>query len=78
MKFPSREQIERLRKEYSAGTVVELVEMQDCQAPPAGTFGTVWGVDDAGSILVRWQNGSSLSLIPKVDSFRIVKNAHHE
>lgn len=78
MKFPSREQIERLRKEYSAGTVVELVEMQDCQAPPAGTLGTVWGVDDAGSILVRWQNGSSLSLIPKVDSFRIVKEAHHE
>ncbi len=78
MKFPSREQIERLRKKYPAGTVVELVEMQDSQAPPARTLGTVWGVDDAGSILVRWQNGSSLSLIPEVDSFRIVKEAHHE
>jgi len=78
MKFPSREQIERLRKKYPAGTVVELVEMQDSQAPPARTLGTVWGADDAGSILVRWQNGSSLSLIPEVDSFRIVKEAHHE
>ena len=78
MKWPSREQIERLRKRYPAGTVVELISMEDAQAPPAGTLGTVWGVDDAGSILCRWQNGSSLSLIPEVDSFRIVKEAHHE
>ena len=78
MKFPSREQIERLRKQYPAGTVVELISMEDAQAPPAGTLGTVWGVDDAGSILCRWQNGSSLSLIPEVDDFCIVKEAHHE
>ena len=75
---PSREQIERLRKKYPAGTVVELVSMDDAQAPLAGTLGTVWGVDDAGSILCRWQNGSSLSLIPEVDDFRIIKEAHHE
>lgn len=78
MKFPSREQIERLRKKYPAGTVVELVEMQDSQAPPARTLGTVWGVDDAGSILVAWQNGSSLSLIPEADDFRIVKEAEQD
>ena len=78
MKFPSREQIERLRKLYPAGTVVELISMDDAQAPPAGTLGTVWGVDDAGSILCRCQNGSSLSLIPEVDDFRIVQEAHHE
>ena len=69
MKWPSMEQIERLRKQYPAGTVVELLEMQDSQAPPTGILGMVWGVDDAGSILCRWQNGSSLSLIPEVDSF---------
>ena len=78
MKFPSMEQIERLRKQYPAGTVVELVEMQDSQAPPAGTLGTVLGMDDAGSVLCRWQNGSSLSIIPEVDSFCVVKEAHHE
>ena len=75
MKWPSMEQIERLRKQYPAGTVVELLEMQDSQAPPTGILGMVWGVDDAGSILCRWQNGSSLSLIPEVDSFSIVKEA---
>ena len=73
MKFPSREQIERLRKRYPIGTMVELISMEDAQSPPSGTLGRIHGVDDAGSILVSWQNGSSLSLIPDVDDFRIVK-----
>ena len=78
MKFPSRAEIEQLRKKYPAGTTVELIFMEDAQSPPSGTLGRIHGVDDAGSILVAWQNGSSLSLIPEVDSFRIVKEAHHE
>ncbi|MBO4879722.1 MAG: DUF4314 domain-containing protein [Clostridia bacterium] len=32
------------------------------QAPPIGTEGTVIGVDDIGSIMVNWDNGSSLSV----------------
>ena len=73
MRFPSREQIERLRKRYPIGTMVELISMEDAQSPPPGTLGKIHGVDDAGSLLCRWQNGSSLSLIPEVDDFRIVK-----
>ena len=46
MKFPSREIVESIRREYPAGTRVELVQMDDVQAPPAGTKGTVKGVDD--------------------------------
>ena len=45
MKFPSREIVESIRREYPAGTRVELVRMDDVQAPPAGTKGTVKGVD---------------------------------
>ncbi len=78
MRFPSREQIERLRRKYPAGTIVELISMEDAQSPPLGTLGRIQGVDDAGSILVSWQSGSSLSLIPEADDFRIVKEAHHE
>ena len=73
MRFPSREQIAALRQRYPRGTRVELLGMDDPQAPPAGTMGEVMGVDDAGQLLVRWETGSSLSLIPGVDSFRIVQ-----
>lgn len=46
MFFPSRDIVERVKKEYPAGTRVELVRMDDFQAPPIGTKGTVRGVDD--------------------------------
>ena len=73
MQFPSREQIAALRERYPRGTRVELLGMDDPQAPPMGTRGEILVVDDAGQILVRWETGSSLSLISGVDSFRIVQ-----
>lgn len=63
MKFPNRETVERVRREYPAGTRVRLEKMDDCQAPPIGTEGVVEGVDDTGSLMVRWSNGSHLHVI---------------
>lgn len=63
MRFPSREIVESLRKEYPSGTRVELVQMDDVQAPPVGTLGTVIGVDDTGSLLMNWDTGSGLNVI---------------
>lgn len=60
--------IKHLRTFYKKGTRVELEHMDDPQAPSVGTRGTVIGVDDIGSIMVRWDNGSSLSLVYGVDS----------
>lgn len=57
MRFPSKDTVERIRRDYPAGTRVELVRMDDAQAPLAGTLGTVLGVDDTGSLLMRWDNG---------------------
>ena len=37
--------------------------MDDVQAPPVGTRGTVLGVDDTGSLLMRWDTGSGLNVI---------------
>jgi len=65
--------VETTRKMYPAGTRVELVSMNDPQAPPVGTEGTVIGVDDIGSILISWDNGSGLNAIPGEDVVRIVK-----
>lgn len=67
--FPSREQVELYRKLYPVGTRLELVVMDDPLAPPVGTRGTVAGVDDAGDILMNWDNGSGLKLIPGEDVF---------
>lgn len=62
-RFPSRETVERIRAQYPVGCRVELIKMDDMQAPPIGTKGTVIGVDDIGSILVSWDNGSSLHVL---------------
>ena len=46
MRFPSREEVEKVRNEYPKGCRVVLERMDDMQAPPIGTEGTVRGVDD--------------------------------
>ena len=74
MKFPSRERIAVLRRMYPKGTMVQLLSMEDTQAPPPGTLGEVQGVDGAGQILVHWRTGSSLNLLPGIDSFRILQS----
>ena len=63
MRFPSKAVVEALRRQYPVGTQVELVQMDDPQAPPIGTKGTVLGVDDIGSIMVAWDNGGSLNVV---------------
>ena len=38
-------------------------DMDDPQAPPIGTKGTVLGVDDIGSIMIAWDSGGSLNVV---------------
>ena len=70
MNFPSRETLERVRREYPAGTLVELVKMNDAFAPPVGTVGEVLGVDDTASLIMRWSNGSGLNVVYGEDVVR--------
>ena len=70
MRFPSKEIVEHIRKEYPQGTRVELVKMDDIQAPPIRTKGTVFGVDDTASIMVHWDNGSGLHVVYGEDKCR--------
>ena len=72
MRMIRPEQLWLLRQTYPNGTRVELVQMDDAQAPAIGTQGTVIGVDDTGSLLVNWDNGSSLNVIWGVDVVRKV------
>ena len=70
MEFPSRDVVNMLRVKYPKGTRVMLLEMDDPQAPPIGTKGTVRYVDDAAGIGVNWDTGSTLSAIYGVDRIR--------
>lgn len=63
MKFPNKAIVDSLREQFPVGCRVELLRMDDVQAPPIGTQGTVTGVDDTGSIMVRWDNGSGLNVV---------------
>ena len=72
MRLIGKETLQALRERYPAGTRVELVQMDDAQAPPVGTKGTVRDVDDMGSIMVAWDNGSGLNVVYGVDICRKV------
>ena len=72
MRLIRPEQLARLRSTYPPGTRVALVRMDDVQAPPISTLGTVTGVDDTGSLLVNWDNGSGLNVVWGVDAVRKV------
>ena len=70
MRIISKEQLLNLREKYR----VELLRMDDIQAPMIGTKGTVIGVDDIGSIMVSWDTGSSLSVVFGEDLCRRVED----
>lgn len=62
--------VEMIRHMFPEGCNVVCDHMSDPYRPvPAGTKGTVSYVDDIGNIHVKWENGSSLSLIYGEDKF---------
>ena len=74
MKFPNNNYPAQLRKQYPVGTKIQLISMRDEKYPIlSGTIGEVTHIDDLGSIHMKWQNGSSLALIPEVDSFKVLE-----
>lgn len=80
MNTPNRWSYRRAYAErnYPPGTRVRLVSMPDDPDPvPEGTCGTVLAVDDAGQLLMQWDNGCSLSLLPGVDSFEVLERPLH-
>jgi hypothetical protein len=72
-KFPSQEEVAYLRRKYPEGTRITLKSpLNDPYAEQKpGDMANVKGVDDGGAILCKWDNGSSLSLIPEVDNFEV-------
>ena len=70
MRRLSKETVEHMREGFPCGCRVELIFMDDPQAPPVGTLGTVIGVDAVGTIHVNWDNGCGLGVAYGVDDCR--------
>ncbi len=69
-KMPSKAKIDMLRECYPKGMRVQLDRMYDDPYPiPPGTKGTVEGIDDYGHLMMKWDNGRTLSLVWDKDSF---------
>lgn len=53
---------------------VRLIRMEDPYTKlKSGDMGTIMGKDSLGQILVKWDNGESLHLIPEIDEYDIVE-----
>ena len=73
MKFPSKEQVERVRLAYPHGARVELVAMSDPYTTlKPGSRGTVDFVDSTGTVFCVWDDGSTLGAVYGVDVIRRV------
>ena len=70
-----RNKVEMVKKQYPAGTRIRLNSLcNDERDMLPGLCGTVVGVDDQPSLLMKWDNGRSLSLMPFEDSFTVIQN----
>lgn len=66
--------VQRIKDKYTKGTRIRLIQMNDMYATlPSGLEGAVDYVDDVGTIHMRWDNGSSLGLIPGEDTFTVIE-----
>lgn len=67
--------IESLKKEYTPGTRIELIRMDDKYSKlKPGDKGHVTSVDDIGTIHVSWDCGSSLGIAYGIDKCRKLEN----
>jgi len=62
----------RLDKEYK-GKRLRLIQMNNEPNPVLpGTEGTIYYVDDAGTIHLKWDDGSELGVIIGLDEYQIL------
>ena len=78
MKHIHPELLKQLKEYYRPGIKVRLLHMSDpYEHIPEGTIGVVTGVDDTGTIFVKWSIGSTLGVVFNVDScVKIEEDSH--
>ena len=74
--IPTSNQLKLLREQYPSGTIIELITIVDEYSNlKKGTRGTITAIDDIGQIHILWETGSTLALLPEIDTFKIIKPA---
>jgi len=69
------DQIQGIRSYSSTliGRKIQLIHTSDPYTLlQSGSLGVIDHIDDAGTIFAKWEDGSTLGLIPTVDQFRII------
>ena len=74
----SREEINKLKEKYPAGTKIRLHSMEREMDMPSGLEGEVYHVDDTGQIHMKWENGRTLPLNTETDSFSVITQAEEQ
>lgn len=62
-----------MEKTQLIGKRIRINHMDDMLPVPDGTEGIITGIDDIGQIQVKWDNGSTLSIIEEIDDYEILK-----
>lgn len=71
--FLSQKEVEKIKEQYPIGTRIELIHMDDPYAPiEPGVQGVIEGVDDAGTLHMKWDNGRPLGIVPGEDHFKVI------
>ena len=71
--FLDHRTVQRIKEQYSGGTRIRLLSMDDPYAPISpGAEGTVDFVDDIGTLHCIFDNGRTLGIIPGEDSFSVL------
>lgn len=72
IKKPQQDEVKQLKDKYKKGQRVRLIRMDYEEPVNSGTLGIIFGIDDLGQIIVEWDCGSELALIPELDEFEIL------
>jgi hypothetical protein len=70
--FLTLSNLSTMEKTQLIGRRIRINHMEDMSPVPDGTKGIITGIDDIGQIQVRWDNGSSLSVIEEIDDYDII------
>lgn len=76
--WPTRKEVDAIKARYPEGTRIRLIHMDDPEPITPGSEGTVNFVDDAGHLLMKWDDGRSIALMVNMDQFEIISQKNDQ